>query len=192
MNFRVLVLPVLSVALSACVNFGAKKEESTATAPAGRTTVVPAAAPTVKYPTSSAVYVCENAQPLRVTRVKDAAQPSLKLGWRGRDYTMIRETGQGSGLPRFADNVNGLVWVDLPWKGVLLDSRTEKPIVSECAPATGPQLVQAEKVLGQQEAAVRQALEKQQMTFAKAKSKSSKVARKPVKVAKTTSAKKKK
>ena len=73
---------------------------------------------------------------------------------------MLREEGQGSGLPRFSDRANGLTWVDLPWKGVLLNSRTEKPILSDCKPASGEDLVQANKILDKHAADYAKAQEK--------------------------------
>jgi hypothetical protein len=58
----------------------------------------------------------------------------IQLGWDGRTYQLERDPSH-SGLPRFADASKALVWIDLPWKGLLLDGKTQKPIANECRPA---------------------------------------------------------
>lgn len=58
----------------------------------------------------------------------------MQIKWQGRDYALVRDSS-ASGLPRYEEAKGGLVWIDLPWKGVLLDGRTHKPLASECSPA---------------------------------------------------------
>ncbi|MBO4329934.1 MAG: hypothetical protein IK051_09210 [Rhodocyclaceae bacterium] len=159
MNLRLLMIAALAASLSACTGFGTKQDAEAAT-PAEAKQPQAEAAPAPQYPTESAVYACENVSAVRVTRTEDSAQPHLKITWLGREYTMLREEGQGSGLPRFSDRANGLTWVDLPWKGVLLNSRTEKPILSDCKPASGEDLVQANKILDKHAADYAKAQEK--------------------------------
>ena len=82
---------------------------------------------------ASGTYRCEYGAQVEVRR--DARDPNLiQVGWRGTRYPMLRNASY-SGLPRYEDAASGLVWIDLPWKSVLLDSRSGKPLVSECRSA---------------------------------------------------------
>lgn len=73
---------------------------------------------------------CE--QGIEVGIVRDSRNPSqLQIDWKGQTYAMNRNASY-SGLPRFEHRSSGLVWIDLPWKGILLDSRTGRPLASEC------------------------------------------------------------
>lgn len=78
----------------------------------------------------SGLYHCEWG--LRVDVLRDAAsRDRIHIGWNGGRYQLDRDPSF-SGLPRFEDRTNGLVWIDLPWKGVLLDGKTQKPLANEC------------------------------------------------------------
>lgn len=63
---------------------------------------------------------------------RDAARVDLE--WEGERYTMIRHRSH-SGLPRYEHGASGLVWIELPWKGMLLDGRSGRPLANECRPA---------------------------------------------------------
>jgi hypothetical protein len=58
----------------------------------------------------------------------------IEVDWNGQHYTMARNPSS-SGLPRYEHRTSGLVWIDLPWKGILLNSNTGRPIASECSNA---------------------------------------------------------
>jgi hypothetical protein len=84
---------------------------------------------------ASGPYNCEQRVRLQVEREpRDRAAQRIILGWNGSSYRLERDPSH-SGLPRFEDSASGLVWIDLPWKGVLLDSRNNKPLANECRPA---------------------------------------------------------
>lgn len=82
---------------------------------------------------TSGDYVCEWG--LRVSVVRETtAGKQIQIGWNGGQYQLDRDPSF-SGLPRFEDRANGLVWIDLPWKGVLLDGKTYKPLANDCKTA---------------------------------------------------------
>ena len=80
----------------------------------------------------SGEYRCERGERLQIRReLANAVNNRIELGWNGSQYLLVRDPSD-SGLPRFEDSVSGLVWIDLPWKGLLLDGRTQKPLANEC------------------------------------------------------------
>jgi len=87
----------------------------------------------LEFDLSSGDYVCEWG--LRVNVERGASAPNqIQIGWNGGQYQLDRDPSF-SGLPRFEDRTNGLVWIDLPWKGVLLDGKTYKPLANDCKTA---------------------------------------------------------
>lgn len=83
---------------------------------------------------ASGVYRCELGQRVEIQR--DALNASrIDIDWQGNRYTLLRHDSS-SGLPRYEDSTNGLLWIDLPWKSVLMDINTGSPLANECK-ATG-------------------------------------------------------
>jgi len=79
---------------------------------------------------ASGTYNCDLGARVEVQR--DASNPRrIRIGWTGRHYELQRNHSH-SGLPRYEDTASGLVWIDLPWKSVLLDGQRNKPLASEC------------------------------------------------------------
>ena len=88
----------------------------------------------LKFKLASGTYRCELGKKVEIQR--DARNPdSIKVSWQGTRHTLQRYDST-SGLPRYEDRQNGLVWIDLPWKSVLMDSKTGSPIANECKAAS--------------------------------------------------------
>ena len=88
----------------------------------------------LKFKLASGTYRCELGKKVEIQR--DARNPdSIKVSWQGNRHTLQRYDST-SGLPRYEDRQNGLVWIDLPWKSVLMDSKTGSPIANECKAAS--------------------------------------------------------
>ena len=88
----------------------------------------------LKFKLASGTYRCEMGKKVEIQR--DARNPdSIKVSWQGNRHTLQRYDST-SGLPRYEDRQNGLVWIDLPWKSVLMDSKTGSPIANECKAAS--------------------------------------------------------
>ncbi len=64
---------------------------------------------------------------------------SIELHWKGKQYRMKR-VRTSTGAQRFEDRDNGLVWISIPDKGMLLDSANGEPLVNECRIAATSQL----------------------------------------------------
>ena len=87
----------------------------------------------LKFKLASGTYRCELGKKVEIQR--DARNPdSIKVSWQGNRHTLQRYDST-SGLPRYEDRQNGLVWIDLPWKSVLMDAKTGSPIANECKAA---------------------------------------------------------
>lgn len=86
----------------------------------------------LNFKLASGTYRCEAG--MRVDVARHPATPErMQLNWQGKTYALVRDNS-ASGLPRFEESKSGLVWIDLPWKGILLDGQTHKPLASECSP----------------------------------------------------------
>lgn len=76
---------------------------------------------------ASGAYACESGQSIKVQREAEL----IDISWHGQHHT-LRRYDSSSGLPRYEDRKNGLLWIDLPWKSVLMDSNTGRPLANEC------------------------------------------------------------
>ncbi|MBT0960117.1 MliC family protein [Denitromonas iodatirespirans] len=81
---------------------------------------------------SSGRYHCDAGQYVDVFRDVDDHN-RINVGWQGELVALARNPS-ASGLPRYESATSALVWIDLPWKSVLLDDRRGKPLASDCKP----------------------------------------------------------
>jgi hypothetical protein len=84
---------------------------------------------------ASGTYRCEMGQSIEVER-QGRNDRAIEVRWEGKQHTLQRQRSS-SGLPRYEDRQNGLLWIDLPWKSVLMDAHSGRPLANECKPATG-------------------------------------------------------
>ena len=84
---------------------------------------------------TSGNYRCEQGLRVQVEReIRNQVNYRINIVWNGSGYRLERDYSY-SGLPRFEDKASGLVWIDLPWKGMLLDGANGKPLANECRAA---------------------------------------------------------
>ena len=84
---------------------------------------------------ASGNYRCEQGLRVQVEReTRNQVNYRINIVWNGSGYRLERDYSY-SGLPRFEDKASGLVWIDLPWKGMLLDGANGKPLANECRAA---------------------------------------------------------
>lgn len=84
----------------------------------------------LKFNLASGLYRCELGQWVEIRRNTRNAD-LIDIHWQSSRYTLQRYDST-SGLPRYEDRQNGLLWIDLPWKSVLMDTNSGKPLANEC------------------------------------------------------------
>ena len=56
---------------------------------------------------------------------------AIDLRWQGQIYRLLR-VATSTGANRFEDRGSGLVWISIPSKAMLLDSKLGEPVANEC------------------------------------------------------------
>lgn len=92
--------------------------------------VVQAKQQQLNYQLANGVYGCEFGEILEIRHLAGAAN-RIQVSWQGKHHTLQRYDSH-SGLPRYEDRDNGLLWIELPWKGVLMDVNSGRPLANEC------------------------------------------------------------
>jgi hypothetical protein len=78
----------------------------------------------------SGAYRCELGKHVHVHEVSPDLQ-TARLNWNKRDYTM-QAVGARSGALRYEDAKSGLVWLMIPGKSMLLDTRHGQRLADDC------------------------------------------------------------
>ena len=123
-------LTALSTILTAC----ATQVAAPVTGEARRDTIR-AKPQQLNFQLASGVYRCELGQRIEIQRDARNAH-RIALNWQGSRHTLQRYDST-SGLPRYENRENGLVWIDLPWKSVLMDANSGRPLANECKASVG-------------------------------------------------------
>lgn len=127
---RFVLLPSLLL-LSGCSVFQSHHQATGPVEPGLSIVEAPRGHGQLNYALASGEYKCEHGARLAMHR-HATNRELINIQWSGRSYELQRDPSS-SGLPRYEDQSNGLVWIELPWKGVLLDGKTNKPLANECA-----------------------------------------------------------
>ena len=128
--FRLCIIAAL-LFLAACSTTGNAPEK----AAEHRTGPTPRQPEQLNFKLASGTYRCELGKKVEVRR--DARKPDqISIDWQGKRLALQRHDST-SGLPRYEDRENGLVWIDLPWKSMLMDANTGSPLANECKAARG-------------------------------------------------------
>jgi hypothetical protein len=88
----------------------------------------------LNFKLASGTYRCELGQQVEIQRDPRNAN-QIGLNWQGSRHTLLRYDSN-SGLPRYEDRDQGLLWIDLPWKGMLMDANSGRALANDCK-ATG-------------------------------------------------------
>lgn len=125
-----------------------KKEKAPAKKPAAKKEAGAAAAandddkePDVAGMTSTA-FDCELGNKLTIYQLAD--QDQIALHWNKKLHHMTRVTTT-TGAHRFENTKKGLVWIGIPAKGMLLDSKKGQQLANECKSLEQTQAKTAEK-----------------------------------------------
>lgn len=75
-------------------------------------------------------YNCEMGKKVTVFR-KAEENNSITLQWNNKRHVLTREATT-TGAHRFEDKKAGLVWINIPAKSILLDSKQGRQLANEC------------------------------------------------------------
>lgn len=79
---------------------------------------------------SSAIYNCELGNKVTIYQASTNSD-SILMRWRNRMHRLVR-ISTSTGADRFENTDNGLVWIGIPAKGILLDSKKGQQLANEC------------------------------------------------------------
>ena len=95
-------------------------------------TVVPIQRPVAQAPVHDGTYSyqCELGKKVTVVYKKEE-RDLITLRWNNKNHVLTR-AATTTGANRFEDKQAGLVWINIPAKGILLDSKKGRQLANEC------------------------------------------------------------
>ncbi len=126
LNTRIAFALTLTALLSACGSNVPLAETKPQPDLSNVLNLAPTPIPTASLLTSN--FYCELGN--RVYLASDS-NGDVKLTWKGRGYSMMA-VSTTTGAVRLEDKVSGLVWIQIPAKSMLLNSRLGQQLANEC------------------------------------------------------------
>lgn len=123
---RLLIIVLSAATLAACAFFSPPPSSVVAVPQPG----ISSENGQLQFQLASGVYRCELGRNVLVQRSMHNSKV-IEVDWQGQRRTLLRYDSS-SGLPRYEDRQHGLLWIDLPWKSVLIDARSGRPLANEC------------------------------------------------------------
>lgn len=75
-------------------------------------------------------YACELGNKITIYSSADDGN-SIVMRWKNRLHRLTREATT-TGAQRFENKIAGLIWIGIPAKGMLLDSKVNRQLANEC------------------------------------------------------------
>ncbi|SFG25415.1 hypothetical protein SAMN05518865_11011 [Duganella sp. CF458] len=75
-------------------------------------------------------YACELGNKITIYSNADDSN-SIVMRWKNRLHRLTREA-TSTGAQRFENKIAGLIWIGIPAKGMLLDSKVNRQLANEC------------------------------------------------------------
>jgi hypothetical protein len=75
-------------------------------------------------------YACELGNKITIYSSADDGN-SIVMRWKNRLHRLTREA-TSTGAHRFENKIAGLIWIGIPAKGMLLDSKVNRQLANEC------------------------------------------------------------
>lgn len=75
-------------------------------------------------------YACELGNKITIYSSADDGN-SIVMRWKNRLHRLTREA-TSTGAQRFENKIAGLIWIGIPAKGMLLDSKVNRQLANEC------------------------------------------------------------
>jgi pyruvate/2-oxoglutarate dehydrogenase complex dihydrolipoamide acyltransferase (E2) component len=114
--------PAPSAASQAAAAGAAQQREAAAGAAAAQSAVTWGTKPVVGR------FSCDVGRSVTVSAKDDN---NVDLNWQGKNYAMAK-VPTSSGAMRFEDKASGLVWIQIPSKSMLMDSKAGRQLAQDC------------------------------------------------------------